>query len=93
MYAFSTGAGLMVICFARNLIDSLHYDNLAAAQRLGWLRALPIVGATLVSVKPAELSGILVEWYLFHWSPQDLGVQLGTDLDGCARRSLPQAPG
>lgn len=62
MYAFSTAAGLMVISFAKNFLDSFLFDDLAASQGLSWLNALPVIGANLFTGKPAELSAVLVGW-------------------------------
>ena len=62
MYAFSTAAGLMVISFAKSFLDSFLFDDLAAAQGLGWLNALPVIGANLFTGTPAELSAVLVGW-------------------------------
>ncbi len=62
MYAFSTAAGLMVISFAKSFLDSFLFDDLATAQGLGWMNAIPIIGSNIFTGRPAELSAILVGW-------------------------------
>ncbi len=62
MYAFATQAGLMVISFAKNYLDSFKFNDIAAAQGLGWINAIPVVGYNIFTGRPAELSAALVGW-------------------------------
>lgn len=62
MYAFATQAGLMVISFAKNYLDSFRFNAIAAAQGLGWINAIPVVGYNIFTGRPAELSAALVGW-------------------------------
>src|SRR5574341_1404623 len=60
MYAFSTAAGLMVISFAKNFLDSFKFSDLAATQGLGWINTIPVIGFNVFTGTPAELSAVLV---------------------------------
>lgn len=62
MYAFATAAGLMTISFAKNFLDSFKFNDLAAAQGLGWINSLPVIGYNIFTGKLAELSAALVGW-------------------------------
>lgn len=62
MYAFSTAAGLMVISFAKNFLDSFKFSDLAATQGLGWINTIPVIGFNVFTGTPAELSAVLVAW-------------------------------
>lgn len=85
MYAFATSAGLMVISFAKNYLDSFHFNELAGGQGLGWINAIPIIGFNVFTGKAAELSAALVGW-LSLWNA--LGRMLiGWLSDAIGRRS------
>ncbi len=85
MYAFAAAAGLMVISFAKNFLDAFKFNNIAAAQGLGWINIIPVVGFNPFNGKPAELSAAVVGW-LSLWNA--LGrMLLGWLSDRIGRRS------
>jgi OFA family oxalate/formate antiporter-like MFS transporter len=67
LYACATTAGLMVISFAQTYLDTANFDDRAAAQGLGWLHYIPIVGYNPCSGHAAQLSAAAVGW-LALWS-------------------------
>ncbi len=84
MYAFSTAAGLMVISFAKNFLDSFKFNDLAVTQGLGWINAIPVIGFNIFTRTPAELSAVLVAW-LALWNA--LGrIMVGCVYDRIGRR-------
>jgi OFA family oxalate/formate antiporter-like MFS transporter len=52
----------MVISFAKTFLDSFKFNSVAAAQGLGWINAIPVIGYNIFTSKAAELSAALVGW-------------------------------
>jgi OFA family oxalate/formate antiporter-like MFS transporter len=67
LYACATTAGLMVISFAQTYLDTVNFNDRAAAQGLGWLHDIPMVGYNPFSGHAAQFSAAAVGW-LALWS-------------------------
>ncbi|MGB8647570.1 MAG: OFA family MFS transporter [Anaerolineae bacterium] len=62
MYALAAFAGLMVISYAKVYLDSFKFNDIAAAQGMGWITSIPVIGFNPFTGVAAVLSAAVVGW-------------------------------